>query len=293
VKVAVIGAGTMGSGIAQVCAMAGHEVQVVDSDPAKGDGALASMRASLEKLAAKDKLGGEQPDDVLSRVSTGTSIASACHNVSTVIETVVERLGVKHEVFREVMAAAPSDALLGTNTSQLSITKIGSVLGDRAQRLVGMHFFNPPVLMRLVELVVGLQTSEESGEQAGAFASSLGKETVVCRKDSPGFMTSRVSAIVRMECLKMLEEGVGTPADIDKALRLGLNFPMGPLELGDFNGLDTYLHALEALEVAHGDRFRPTVTLRNLVAAGRLGRKTGWGIYRYGADGSKVDENNA
>jgi 3-hydroxybutyryl-CoA dehydrogenase len=283
----------MGSGIAQVCAMAGHEVQVVDSDPAKGDGALASMRASLEKLAAKDKLGGEQPDDVLSRVSTGTSIASACHNVSTVIETVVERLGVKHEVFREVMAAAPSDALLGTNTSQLSITKIGSVLGDRAQRLVGMHFFNPPVLMRLVELVVGLQTSEESVEQAGAFASSLGKETVVCRKDSPGFMTSRVSAIVRMECLKMLEEGVGTPADIDKALRLGLNFPMGPLELGDFNGLDTYLHALEALEVAHGDRFRPTVTLRNLVAAGRLGRKTGWGIYRYGADGSKVDENNA
>jgi 3-hydroxybutyryl-CoA dehydrogenase len=247
----------------------------------------------LEKLAAKDKLGGEQPDDVLSRVSTGTSIASACHNVSTVIETVVERLGVKHEVFREVMAAAPSDALLGTNTSQLSITKIGSVLGDRAQRLVGMHFFNPPVLMRLVELVVGLQTSEESVEQAGAFASSLGKETVVCRKDSPGFMTSRVSAIVRMECLKMLEEGVGTPADIDKALRLGLNFPMGPLELGDFNGLDTYLHALEALEVAHGDRFRPTVTLRNLVAAGRLGRKTGWGIYRYGADGSKVDENNA
>jgi 3-hydroxybutyryl-CoA dehydrogenase len=293
VKVAVIGAGTMGSGIAQVCAMAGHEVQVVDSDPAKGDGALASMRASLEKLAAKDKLGGEQPDDVLSRVSTGTSIASACHNVSTVIETVVERLGVKHEVFREVMAAAPSDALLGTNTSQLSITKIGSVLGDRAQRLVGMHFFNPPVLMRLVELVVGLQTSEESVEQAGAFASSLGKETVVCRKDSPGFMTSRVSAIVRMECLKMLEEGVGTPADIDKALRLGLNFPMGPLELGDFNGLDTYLHALEALEVAHGDRFRPTVTLRNLVAAGRLGRKTGRGIYRYGADGSKVDENNA
>jgi 3-hydroxybutyryl-CoA dehydrogenase len=147
--------------------------------------------------------------------------------------------------------------------------------------------------MRLVELVVGLQSSEESVERAEEFARGLGKETVVCRKDSPGFMTSRVSAIVRMECLKMLEEGVGTPADIDKALRLGLNFPMGPLELGDFNGLDTYLHALEALEVAHGERFRPTVTLRNLVAAGRLGRKTGWGIYRYGTDGSKTDENDA
>jgi 3-hydroxybutyryl-CoA dehydrogenase len=293
VKVAVIGAGTMGSGIAQVCAMAGHEVRIVDSDPSKGDAALQAMRASLEKLAAKDKLGGEQPDDVLGRVSAGTSIAAACDGVGTVIETVVERLDVKHEVFREVLASAPSDALLGTNTSQLSITKIGSVLGDQAARLVGMHFFNPPVLMRLVELVVGLQSSEESVERAEEFARGLGKETVVCRKDSPGFMTSRVSAIVRMECLKMLEEGVGTPADIDKALRLGLNFPMGPLELGDFNGLDTYLHALEALEVAHGERFRPTVTLRNLVAAGRLGRKTGWGIYRYGADGSKVDENNA
>ena len=289
-KVAVIGAGTMGSGIAQVCAMAGHEVGVVDSDPSKGDAALGSMRASLEKLAAKDRLGGATPEEVLGRVSTGTSIAQACEGVDVVIETVVERLDVKHDVFREILASAPSDALWGTNTSQLSITRVASVLGDQGKRLVGMHFFNPPVLMRLVELVVGLQTSEETLARAEAFAQGLGKETVVCRKDSPGFMTSRVSAIVRLECLKMVEEGVGTPADIDKALRLGLNFPMGPLELGDFNGLDTYLHALEALEVAHGERFRPTVTLRNLVAAGRLGRKTGWGIYRYALDGSKVDE---
>jgi len=293
VKVAVIGAGTMGSGIAQICAMAGHVVGVVDSDPSKGDAALASMRTSLEKLAAKDRLGGQSPEDVLGRVGTGTSIAAACEGVDVVIETVVERLDVKHDVFREVIASAPSDALLGTNTSQLSITRIASVLGDQGSRLVGMHFFNPPVLMRLVELVVGLQTSAEALSRAEAFAQGLGKETVVCRKDSPGFMTSRVSAIVRLECLKMVEEGVGTPADIDKALRLGLNFPMGPLELGDFNGLDTYLHALEALEVAHGERFRPTVTLRNLVAAGRLGRKTGWGIYRYGADGTKVDGHGA
>ena len=292
-KVAVIGAGTMGSGIAQVCAMAGHVVVVVDSDPTKGDLALESMKSSLAKLASKDRLGGELPDQVLGRVSTVTSITAACEGTDVVIETVVERLEVKHEVFREVIAAAPSGALLGTNTSQLSITRIASALGDQGGRLVGMHFFNPPVLMRLVELVVGLQTTEETGTRAEAFAQGLGKETVVCRKDSPGFMTSRVSAIVRLECLKMVEEGVGTPADIDKALRLGLNFPMGPLELGDFNGLDTYLHALEALEVAHGERFRPTVTLRNLVAAGRLGRKTGWGIYRYGADGAKVEEHGA
>jgi 3-hydroxybutyryl-CoA dehydrogenase len=273
--------------------MAGHVVRVVDSDPSKGAAAYASMLSSLEKFALKDRLGGESPEGVLSRVSTGTSIVDSCVGADTVIETVVERLEVKHEVFKEVLASAPSDALLGTNTSQLSITRIGSVLGEDGARLIGMHFFNPPVLMRLVELVVGLRTSEETVARAEAFAQGLGKETVVCRKDTPGFMTSRVSAIVRLECLKMLEEGVGSPADIDKALRLGLNFPMGPLELGDFNGLDTYLHALEALQVAHGDRFRPTVTLRNLVAAGRLGRKTGWGIYRYDEDGKMIDENDA
>lgn len=292
-KVAVIGAGTMGAGIAQLCAMAGHDVHVVDSDATKGDTALATMRASLAKLAAKGRLEGQSPEDVLSRVATGTSIAAACKGAGTVIETVVEILGVKLEVFAAIYAAAPEEALLGTNTSQLSVTRIGSTLGADAPRLVGMHFFNPPVLMNLVELVMGLETSEETVARAEAFARGLGKETVVCRKDSPGFLTSRISAIVRLECLRMVEEGVGTPADIDKALRLGLNFPMGPLELGDFNGLDTYLHALESLEVAHGERFRPTVTLRNLVAAGRLGRKSGWGIYRYDAEGKKVDGDGA
>jgi 3-hydroxybutyryl-CoA dehydrogenase len=280
----------MGSGIAQVCAMAGHSVKVVDSDVTKGSTATASMRSSLERLAAKDRLAGQSPEGVLNRVSTGTSISDACFGVDVVVETVVEILSVKLDVFKEIASAAPSTALLGTNTSQLSITKIGAALGDDAHRLVGMHFFNPPVMMALVELVMGLETSESTVERAVAFAQSLGKETVVCRKDSPGFLTSRVSAIVRLECLKMLEEGVGSPADIDKALRLGLNFPMGPLELGDFNGLDTYLHALESLEVAHGERFRPTVTLRNLVAAGRTGRKSGWGIYRYDADGKKLEQ---
>ena len=289
-RITTIGAGTMGSGIAQVCAMAGHEVQVVDSDPTKGEIALGSMRSSLEKFAAKDRLGGESPDDVLKRVSMGSSIGRGCEDAEVVIETVVELLEVKLEVFEAVLASAPSNALFGTNTSQLSITKIGTALGRDASRLIGMHFFNPPALMRLVEIVMGLETSEETLTRTVAFAQGLGKETVVCHKDSPGFLTSRVSAIVRLECLKMLEEGVGSPEDIDKALRLGLNFPMGPLELGDFNGLDTYLHALESLETAHGDRFRPTVTLRNLVSAGRLGRKTGWGIYRYDANGAKVEE---
>ena len=288
--VVVIGAGTMGSGIAQVCAMAKHDVALVDSDMSKCDLAVRTMQSSLEKFAQKDKLSGENPDSILSRVSIGTSIADACAGSDVVIETVVERIDVKHAVFSEILASAPSDALLATNTSQLSITRIGTILGEDSSRLIGMHFFNPPVLMRLIELVVGLQTSEETVQRAVEFASGLGKETVVCRKDSPGFMTSRVSAIVRLECLKMLEEGVGSAADIDKALRLGLNFPMGPLELGDFNGLDTYLDALESLEKAHGERFRPTITLRNFVSAGRLGRKTGRGIYRYDSEGKKVEE---
>lgn len=288
-NVAVIGAGTMGSGIAQVCATAGHAVRLHDAAPDQIERAAAAVRASLDKLVAKGRLGAAEADGVAERITPAASVGEAVADAAAVIETVVEKLDVKHAVFREVLDAAPVDALLGTNTSQLSITRIGTVLGGEAARLVGIHFFNPPVLMRLVEVVCGLRTAEETVDRALAFGAGLGKETVLCRKDSPGFLTSRVSAIVRLECLRMLEEGVASPADIDKALRLGLNFPMGPLELGDFNGLDTYLHALDSLTDAHGDRFRPTVGLRNLVAAGRLGRKAGWGIYRYADDGTKVE----
>ena len=287
--VAVIGAGTMGSGIAQVCATAGHGVRLHDADPGQVERAAGSIRRSLDRFVAKDRMTGAEADAVVGRISPTGSIAEAVGPAEVVIETVVEKLDVKHEVFRQVLAAAPDDALLGTNTSQLSITRVGTVLGADASRLVGMHFFNPPVMMRLVELVCGLQTAESTVSRAVAFGEGLGKDTVVCRKDSPGFLTSRISAIVRLECLRMLEEGMASPADIDKALRLGLNFPMGPLELGDFNGLDTYLYALESLADAHGSRFRPTVGLRNLVAAGRLGRKTGWGIYRYDEDGTQVE----
>src|ERR1035437_2563658 len=210
-RVAVIGSGTMGAGIAQVSAMAAHDVHLYDKDPTRGEAAGASRRASLDRLAAKGRLGDDSPDSVLGRVRLEPSIAAACDGTDVVIETVVERIEVKHSVFEEVLSSAPADALLGTNTSQLSITGIGSVLGDHAHRLIGMHFFNPPVLMRLVELVMGLSTSEEAVDRAVAFAQGLGKETVVCRKDSPGFMTSRVSAIVRLECLRMVEEGVGCP----------------------------------------------------------------------------------
>jgi 3-hydroxybutyryl-CoA dehydrogenase len=285
-RVTVVGAGIMGSGIAQLAAMAGCEVTLCDTAPEQLERARGQIRASIDKLAAKGRLDREVGEQAVRRVQLSGSLAEAAAGAALVVEAVVEVLAVKQSVLREAMAVARPDALYGTNTSQLSITAIASASPDAAGRVVGLHFFNPAVLMRLVEVVRGLQTSDSTVAAAQRFAQTLGKETVVCQKDSPGFLTSRISAIVRLECLRMLEEGVGTAEDIDRALRLGLNFPIGPLELGDRNGLDTFLLVLESLSQTLGERFRPTVGLRNLVAAGHLGRKTGRGIYDYDERGS-------
>jgi 3-hydroxybutyryl-CoA dehydrogenase len=285
-RVAVVGAGIMGSGIAQLAAMAGYEVTLCDTAPEQLERARGQIRASIDKLAARGRLDREAGEQAMRRVQLSGSLAEAAAGAALVVEAVVEVLAVKQSVLREAMAAARPDALYGTNTSQLSITAIASASPDAADRVVGLHFFNPVVLMRLVEVVRGLQTSDPTVAAAQQFAQALGKETVVCEKDSPGFLTSRISAIVRLECLRMLEEGVGTAEDIDRALRLGLNFPIGPLELGDRNGLDTFLLVLESLSQTLGERFRPTVGLRNLVAAGRLGCKTGHGIYDYDERGA-------
>jgi 3-hydroxybutyryl-CoA dehydrogenase len=280
-QLAVLGAGTMGSSIAQVAAMSGHGVALRDV----GDEPLARGRAavdhSLARFVASGTLTSDEAAQAAARISWTTDLRQAVADAEVIVEAVPEVLDLKRAVLAEAVAAAPADALLGTNTSQLSISSIGAHLGAAAERLVGMHFFNPAVLMRLLELVRGLQTSDATLQRAEDFARSLGKETVVCNKDSPGFLTSRVSAIMRLEAIRMLDEGLASAADIDKAIRLAFNHPMGPLALGDYNGLDTYLHALEGLAAAHGDRFRPTVTLRNMVAAGRLGRKSGSGFYDY------------
>jgi 3-hydroxybutyryl-CoA dehydrogenase len=285
-RVAVVGAGIMGSGIAQLAAMAGYEVTLCDTAPERLERARGQIRASIDKLAGKGRIDREAGEQAVRRVQLSGSLAEAAAGAALVVEAVVEVLAVKQSVLCETMAVARPDALYGTNTSQLSITAIASASPDAADRVVGLHFFNPVVLMRLVEVVRGLQTSDPTVAAAQQFAQALGKETVVCEKDSPGFLTSRISAIVRLECLRMLEEGVGTAEDIDRALRLGLNFPIGPLELGDRNGLDTFLLVLESLSQTLGERFRPTVGLRNLVAAGRLGCKTGHGIYDYDERGA-------
>jgi 3-hydroxybutyryl-CoA dehydrogenase len=285
-RVAVVGAGIMGSGIAQLAAMAGYEVTLCDTAPEQLERARRQIRASIDKLVGKGRLDHEAGEQAVRQVHLSGSLAEAAAGAALVVEAVVEVLQVKQSVLREAMAVARPDALYGTNTSQLSITAIASASPDAADRVVGLHFFNPVVLMRLVEVVRGLQTSDPTVAAAQQFAQALGKETVVCEKDSPGFLTSRISAIVRLECLRMLEEGVGTAEDIDRALQLGLNFPIGPLELGDRNGLDTFLLVLESLSQTLGERFRPTVGLRNLVAAGRLGCKTGHGIYDYNERGA-------
>ena len=286
-KVAVLGGGIMGNGIAQLAAMAGDEAWCRDVDDAALDRARGAIEASLPRFVKKGRLTEDEAGAVRGRLTFTTDLAAAVDGADVVVEAIPEVLELKREVWQEVVRHAPAGALLGTNTSQLSITSIAAALGPDAGRLVGVHFFNPPVMMRLVEVIAGTQTPPSEVERAKAFGEHLGKEVVVCRKDSPGFITSRAYAILRLECIRMLEEGVASAEDIDKALKLGFNFPMGPLELGDMNGLDTYLHAISGLAEAHGDRFRPTVGLRNMVAAGRLGRKAGAGFYEYDQDGAR------
>ena len=286
-NVAVLGGGIMGSGIAQVAAGAGHAVCVLDIGQAELERTRSAIESSLDRLARKDVVTPSERDATLARLRFTTDLASAVRDASTVIEAVPEELELKCDVLARVAHAAPSQCLLATNTSQLSITAIGASLGSAAERLVGMHFFNPPVLMNLIELIAGDETSEETLDRAHDFAHGLDKETVLCQKDSPGFITTRCSVILRLECMRMLEEGVATAEDIDKALRLGLNHPMGPLELGDLVGLDTFLRCADALAETHGERFVAPPVAREFVEAGRLGRKSGRGIYEYDADGRR------
>jgi 3-hydroxybutyryl-CoA dehydrogenase len=287
-KVAVLGSGIMGNGIAQLAVMVGDTAVAYDVNDEALQRASAAVEKSLARFVKSGKKTQEEADEAFARLSFTTSLADAVTGADVVIEAAPEILDLKQDLWKQVVEHAPAEALLGTNTSQLSITSIAAALGDQAHRLVGIHFFNPPVMMRLVEVIAGLETTPENVERAKAFGEHVGKTVVVCQKDSPGFITSRAYAILRLECVKMLEEGIATAEDIDTALKLGFNFPMGPLELGDMNGVDTYVHAISGLEKAHGDRFRPTVGLRNMVAANRLGRKTGAGFYDYDDEGNKL-----
>jgi 3-hydroxybutyryl-CoA dehydrogenase len=284
-RIAVIGAGTMGAGIAYAAAAAGLEVVLHDAAPAGLGRGLAQVDADLRGAVARGKLAQAEADAARTRVTGTAALVDAARHADAVIEAIVEDLEVKQALFRELDRLAPT-ALLATNTSALSVTRIVSVLAEPG-RALGMHFFNPVRAMRLCELVVPDGTPEATVARAEALAQRLGKETVRVR-DVAGFATSRVNAVIGNEAFHMLEQGVATAEDIDTAVRLGLNHPMGPLEMADLVGLDVRLAVVQTLHRELGERYRPAAAMERLVRAGRLGRKSGRGVYRYDADGRRI-----
>jgi len=279
-RIGVIGAGTMGHGIAQVAAMAGHRVVLADATSELALRGIERIRENLEGGVARGKVSPETRDAALARVRAGTDIADAAAGAAIVIEAVPEGLELKRAIFGELDGCAPASGILATNTSSLSITDIQSGTAHPG-RVIGLHFFNPVHINVLVEVVRGRETSEETVAAALAFVADLGKEAVLVN-DAPGFATSRLGVLLGLEAMRMVEEGVARPADIDKAMELGYRHPMGPLRLTDLVGLDVRLAIAEYLfEKLGTEAFRPPQILRDMVRAGRLGRKTGEGFYRW------------
>jgi len=280
-RVAVLGAGIMGRGIAYVAALGGYDTRLQDASPGALDRAIDDIGAILDKGVAAGKLDATAATSARRRLNKAASLEAAVRDADLVIEAVPEDMRLKLDVFRALDERAPSHAILASNTSSLSITEMAGAT-QRPAQVVGMHFFNPVHRMKLLEVVRALETAESTVSAAIAVGERMGKDTVVVR-ESPGFVTSRVNAMIGNEAFYMLQEGVASARDIDKALKLGLNHPMGPFELVDLVGLDTRLSILRFLHRTLGEKFRPCPLLEQYVAAGRLGRKTGRGVYDYAA----------
>ncbi len=279
-KLLVVGAGLMGSGIAQVAASSGMEVVLRDVDPGALERSRASIESSLAKLVEKGRLEPEAAETALSRLSFTTD-PKAGADADFVVEAVYEDLDLKKAVFAELDALVRPGVILATNTSALPITAIASAT-TRPDRVVGTHFFSPVPLMSLCEIVKGLTTSEETTQEAVAFARALGKETVVVRRDVAGFLTTRLLIPFVFEAVRMVESGVASPEEVDRACVLGFNHRMGPLATADLTGIDVLYHAALNIWRETGDpKFYPPELLRRMVDAGRLGRKTGQGFYSY------------
>lgn len=278
--VGVVGAGAMGSGIANLAAMSGFQVILRDVEEKYLAGAMGRIGSFLDKSVAKGKMTAEQKAEIMQRIRV-TTLLEEMKEADIVIEAVIEDLEVKKEVFSQLDAIVPEQVILATNTSSMSITTIAAAT-KRPERVAGMHFFNPAQLMKLVEVVRGYKTSDETVEELKAFAKKLNKETVVVNKDTPGFIVNRIMIPQFIEAIRLLEEGVASAEDIDKAVTLGLNYPMGPFTLQDYAGVDIGLHVMDYFyEEFKDNRFAAPLLLRQLVRAGRLGRKTGAGFYDY------------
>jgi 3-hydroxybutyryl-CoA dehydrogenase len=277
--IAVLGAGTMGHGVAHAAAAAGYQTKLYDVSDAQLEKASKQIDAIVRKSVELGKMTAAEADATFARVSTSTDVAAILGDADVIIEAAPERMDLKLALFAEIDRHAPPDAIVATNTSALSITEMAGSL-KRPSRVAGMHFFNPVHKMKLIEIVQALESSPEALEAVELVARAMGKETVLVR-EAPGFITTRVNASIGNEAFFMLMEGVASARDIDKALKLGLNHPMGPFELVDLVGLDTRLSILEYLHRSLGEKYRPCPLLAQYVKAGRLGRKVGKGVYDY------------
>jgi 3-hydroxybutyryl-CoA dehydrogenase len=277
--IAVIGAGIMGRGIAQVAALGGYRTVLEDLLPAALRKAEGEIRGNLNKAVELKKVSAEEANAAFGRLEYASSVEEAAREADLVIEAVPEEMESKIEIFTLLDKICRPETILASNTSSLSITEIASVT-YRAKKCLGTHFFNPVHKMKLLEVVRALETDDETIASVAEAGRRMGKEVVVIR-ESPGFITSRINAMIGNEAFFMLQEGIASAADIDKALKLGLNHPMGPFELVDLVGLDTRLHILEYLHKTLGEKYRPAPLLVQYVKAGRLGRKNGRGVYEY------------
>jgi len=278
-KIGVLGAGIMGRGIAQVAAQAGFHTVLQDVDAKQLDTAKAQIRAGLARRVEQQKLLQAEMDDCLARLETATELAAVARDADLVIEAAPERIDLKLQIFAQLDRLCPAHTILASNTSSLSITEMAGAT-KRPGSVLGMHFFNPVPRMALLEIVRALETDDTALETALDVGHRMHKETVVV-KEAPGFVTTRINAMIGNEAFYMLQEGIASARDIDKALKLGLNHPMGPFELVDLVGLDTRLSILEYLHRSLGEKYRPAPLLVQHVKAGRLGKKAGRGVYEY------------
>lgn len=278
-NIAVIGAGTMGNGIAQVCAVAGYQVTLIDVSEAALERGLATLRKNLERQVGKQTLQAEQAEAALTRIATSTDYAQL-KGAQLVIEAATENLALKVKILQQVAASVADDCVIATNTSSLSITQLGASV-SQPERFVGVHFFNPVPMMALVEIIRGLQTSDATYASAMALTERVGK-TAISAGNRPGFVVNRILVPMINEAIMVLQEGLASAEDIDTGMRLGCNQPIGPLALADLIGLDTLLAIIESFHDGFNDsKYRPAALLKEMVAAGYLGRKSGRGFFTY------------